>query len=115
MNILISVEVSDHDALLSSILNKSGHIKNSISLENDVLLSPQFTTIKKKKAVGAVDILNFMLSIPVGIATGVAANALYSWFVKNKIPKVKIKKTEITVKNENEQTISLIIKTLTKE
>lgn len=115
MNLQVSVEVMDHDALLSVLLDESGHLKDSLSLGNGVVLSPQFTAIKTKRAIGATDVLNFVLSVPVGIATGVAANALYSWLVKNNVPKAKIERTEIIVTDEKEQTISLIVKTLTRE
>ncbi|ACN17031.1 hypothetical protein HRM2_39730 [Desulforapulum autotrophicum HRM2] len=115
MNIIISVEVAEQNSLFPHLLDESGLISKHISLENDILLSPQFTTINKKRAVGVSDILNFILSIPVGIATGLAANALHSWFVKTKTQRAKINKTEIIITDDKEQTIRLIIKSLTGE
>lgn len=115
MNLQVSVEVTDHDALLAELLDENGHLKGPLALGKGIVLSPQFTAIKTKRAIGATDILQFVLSVPVGIGTGVAANALYSWLMKNKVPRAKIETTEIVLTEEKEQTIRLIVKTLTRE
>jgi len=115
MNLQVSLEVLDHDALLADLLDERGHLKGSFTIGCGVALLPQFTAIKTKRAVGAPEILQFVLSIPVGIATGVAANALYNWLIRSKVPKARIKTTEIVLTEKKEHTVHLITRVIDKD
>lgn len=114
MNLQISIEVADYNAITPILLDESGYLKDTHLLGDGVSLSPKFTTIKTKRAIGASDILNFVLSVPVGIGTGVIANVLYAWLTKSNVQSVRIEQTEIIIKDEKGKVIHLITKTLSK-
>lgn len=115
MNLLVSLEVSDYNELLADLLDERGRLKDSFTIEDGVTLSPQFSAIITKRAVGAPEVLQFVLSIPVGIATGVAANALYNWLTRSKVPKARIKTTEIVLTEKKEHTVHLITRVIDKD
>jgi len=115
MDILISVEIASQELILADLLDECGRLKDSLTLLDEIVLAPQFATVNSRKALGASDILQFILSIPIGLGTGVAANALYNWLMKNKITKVKIENTIIVLTDDVEQMKTILKDALTRE
>jgi len=110
----ISIQLSDKEIMDKLLLGEDKNLLEKISIGDKVELLPLFTTFKSKKVVGGNEVLNFLLSVPVGVTTGIIANYLYSWFLKSKTSKIRIEKTEITITEDKETTIKIIIETLEK-
>ena len=115
MKLLLSAELPKDTSSLISLIEENGKIKKSILLASDAQLIPKFSAIEKKRAIGANEIINFFVSIPIGVATGILANSLYDWLKKAKIQQIRIVKTVVTVTDDKQKTITQIEKTIIEE
>jgi len=97
MVLRLEVVLNDPEALSSCLLGENGRLLRSIDIGQGIVLEPQFTTLKSSRMTGDLDIFLFLLGIPVGIATQIAADILYDWLSEKKAQKVRIKQQEIII------------------
>jgi hypothetical protein len=116
MEYAIDIMIGSREDLKSEICKDDAQIIKEINIGSGVLLKPQFTCAYTNRAIGGgFEILPFVLSIPMGVATGLAANILYSWLFKNNVNRIIIENKIIILTDEDANTNSHRIKELLRE
>jgi hypothetical protein len=97
MELDLEVMINNAEDWTSYLIDEDGHLRSNIEMDHGLTLAPQFTSLKSERAVGEADILLFILSIPVGIATDLLASALYDWLTRHKVHRIRIQRSELTI------------------
>ncbi|MDM8528206.1 hypothetical protein QUF58_08330 [Anaerolineales bacterium HSG24] len=113
MNYNLQVITKNSKNMEETLTLSTGEIADKIKLKHDIELLPQFTYIDSSRMIGGEDILLFLLSIPVGMATSITANIIYDWLTKNEIEQVRLNRTVIIVE-EKEKTTKIIAEELNR-